>query len=258
MQRNTLLITIWIRLTEHERVPIGVKYYNPRVSFDGLHWFLIVAVETEVKSAIKPVNQGIGIDLGIRRLAICSDGPMYKNINKTGRVRQIKKKQRRLQRRISRKYRLNKKGEKFQKTRNIIKSEKKLLKIVHRLTNIRTNYIHHVINEIIKRVPSFIVLEDLNVKGMMRNRSRARAIQEEKWGDFYSIMQYKCEWNGINFISANRRYPSSKRCHVCGYIKKDLKPNETIYKCPVCGLVLDRDINASYNLYQYGELAVNQ
>ena len=184
-------------------------------------------------------------------MATCSSGHVYKNINKTSRVRRLKKKQRRLQRKISRKYEKNKKGESYQKTRNIIKSEKQLLRLTHRLTDIRTDYIHQATSEIVKREPSFIVMEDLNVTGMMKNKHLAKAIQEQKLAEFYRIMRYKCDRNGIKFITADRFYASSKLCSVCGHKKGDLKLSDRIYRCEHCGTVIDRDLNASVNLYKY-------
>ncbi len=121
----------WFRLAEHDRVPTDAKYSNPRISFDGLNWFLTVGIEFEVAEPPTIANDGIGIDLGVKDLAICSTGQVYRNINKTSRVRRLKKKQRRLQRKISRKYEKNKKGGSYQKTCNIIKSEKQLLRITH-------------------------------------------------------------------------------------------------------------------------------
>ena len=246
----------WFRLAEHDRIPIGKKYLNPRISFDGLNWFLTVGIEAEAQE-ITSSNDGIGIDLGVKDLAICSSGHVYKNINKTSRVRRLKKKQRRLQRKISRKYERNKKGESYQKTRNIIKSEKQLLRLTHRLTDIRTNYIQQATTEIVKREPSFIVMEDLNVKGMMKNKHLAKAVQEQKLAEFYRIMQYKCEWHGIRFITVDRFYPSSRLCSFCGHKKQDLKLSDRTYICEKCGTVIDRDMNASINLYQYGQSIIN-
>ena len=246
----------WFRLAEHKRVPVNAKYFNPRVRFDGINWYLTVGIEVSIAQSQKE-NDGLGIDLGVKDLAVCSSGQVYKNINKTSRVRRLKKKLRRLQRKISRKYNKNKKGESYKKTRNIIKSEKKLLKVSHRLTNIRTDYIQKTTTEIIKREPSFVVLEDLNVKGMMKNKHLARAIQEQKLSEFCRILKYKCEWNGIRFITADRFYASSKICSVCGNKKNDLKLSDRTYKCEHCGTVIDRDFNASVNLYKYGRLMVN-
>ncbi|MBR1657038.1 MAG: transposase [Synergistaceae bacterium] len=248
----------WFRLAEHERIPAGVKYCNPRISFDGLNWFITVSIEIEEPEPITGANDGIGIDLGVKDLAVCSSGHVYCNINKTSRVRRLKKKQRRLQRKISRKYIKNKKGESYQKTHNIIKSEKQLLRVNHRLTDIRTNYIHQITAEIIKREPSFIVMEDLNVKGMMKNKRLAQAVQEQKLAEFYRIMQYKCSWNGIRFITADRFYASSKICSVCGNKMNDLKLSDRMYHCGQCGTVINRDLNAGINLYQYGKSIINQ
>ena len=242
----------WFRLAEHDRIPVNAKYFMPRVSFDGLNWYLTIGIEIDAKIS-EPKNDGEAFDVGVKELVIGSSGHVYKNINKSKRVKQLKKRLRRLQRKISRKYNKNKKGGRYQKTRNIMKSEKQLLKISHRLTNIRTNYIHQVTTEIIKREPSFVVLEDLNVSGMMKNKHLARAIQEQKLAEFYRIMQYKCEWNGIRFITADRFYPSSKTCSRCGSIKKDLKLSDRIYHCEHCGAVINRDFNASVNLYNYGK-----
>ena len=242
-----------VRLAERNRIPTNAKYSNPRITFDGLNWWISVGIECE-ESKEQPLNQGIGIDIGIKALAICSDKKIYKNINKTAKVRKLKKKKRRLQRRISRKYSKNKKGEYYCKTRSIVKSEKKLLKITHRLTNIRHNYLHQTTSEIVSRKPKFIVLEDLNVRGMMHNRHLARAVQEQCFYEFYRQIQYKCQWHHIEFITADRFYPSSKLCSCCGYVKKDLKLSERIYVCPKCHNTIDRDFQASVNLMRYKEL----
>ncbi|MBQ6968713.1 MAG: transposase, partial [Synergistaceae bacterium] len=135
--------------------------------------------------------------------------------------------------------------------------EKQLLKINHRLTNIRTNHIQQATSEIVKREPSFIVMEDLNVSGMMKNKHLARAVQEQKLADFYRIMRYKSDWNGIKFITADRFFASSKLCSVCGNKKKDLKLSDRTYHCEHCGTVIDRDFNASVNLYKYGKSVIN-
>ena len=247
----------WIRLAEHNRIPLNCKYYNPRVTFDGLNWWISVGVEFS-ENTEKPLNDGLGIDIGIKDLAICSDKNTYKNINKTAKVKKLKKKKRRLQRKISKKYLKNKKGVCYCKTKNILKSEKQLLKINHRLTNIRHNYLHYVTSEIISRKPKFIVLEDLNVKGMMKNKHLAKAIQEQCFYEFYRQMQYKCNWNNIEFTTADRYYPSSKMCSCCGNIKKDLKLKDRIYICAECGNVIDRDYQASVNLKRYKELTAQQ
>ena len=243
----------WIRLAERNKIPTDTKYINPRITFDGINWWLSVGIEYADNTEI-PVNDGVGIDLGIKDLAICSDiDKPYKNINKTQKIRKLKKKKRRLQRKISRKYLMNKKGDSYCKTSNIIKIEKKLLKLNHRLTNIRHNYLHQVTTEIINRKPKFIVLEDLNVKGMMKNKHLSEAIAEQCFYEFYRQIEYKSLWNNIKFIIADRFYSSSKICSCCGAIKNDLKLSDRIYKCERCNTLIDRDKNASINLMNYGK-----
>lgn len=243
----------WIRLSERNKIPANGKYINPRITFDGINWWISVGIEY-ADNIEMPTNKGIGIDLGIKDLAICSDiDKPYKNINKTQKIRKLKKKKRRLQRQISRKYLINKKGDSYCKTSNIIKAEKRLLKLNHRLTDIRHNYLHQVTTEIINRKPKFIVLEDLNVKVMMKNKHLSEAVAEQCFYEFYRQIEYKSSWNNIKFIIADRFYASSKICSCCGAVKKDLKLSDRIYKCDNCNTVIDRDKNASINLYNYGK-----
>lgn len=243
----------WIRLAERNKIPVDSKYINPRITFDGINWWISVGIEQDENTEI-PTNDGIGIDLGIKDLAICSDSDKpYKNINKTQKIKRLKKKKRRLQRQISRKYLINKKGDSYCKTSNIIKTEKKLLKLNHRLTDIRHNYLHQTTTDIINRKPKFIVLEDLNVKGMMKNKHLSKVVQEQCFYEFYKQIEYKSLWNNIKFIIADRFYASSKICSCCGHIKKDLKLSDRTYKCDNCNTVIDRDKNASINLYNYGK-----
>lgn len=241
----------WVRLAEHGRIPTNVKYMNPRISFDGLNWWISVCVEfQDCKENLN--DDGIGIDLGIKDLAICSDNNKYKNINKSQTVEKLEKRKRRLQRNVSRKYEQNKKKDKYCKTCNIVKNEKLLLKVNHRLTNIRKNYLNQTISEIVNRKPRFICIEDLNVSGMMKNRHLSKAVQNQGFFEFRKQLEYKCNANGIQLIVADRFYPSSKLCSCCGKIKKDLKLSDRIYKCE-CGNVIDRDFQASLNLKAYGE-----
>ena len=247
----------WIRLAEHGRIPIeNVKYMNPRFKYDGLNWYITVGIEYEDSTSI-PSNDGIGIDLGIKDLAICSDEHKYQNINKTQKIKKLEKRKRKLQRSISRKYEKNKKGESYCKTSNIVKSEKKLLKLNHRLTNIRQNYLHQTTSEIVKREPSFICIEDLNVSGMMKNKHLSKAVQQQGFYKFRRQIEYKSAWNNIPIIIADRFFPSSKLCSCCGAIKKDLKLSDRIYKCE-CGNVIDRDYQAALNLKRYGEMVLEQ
>lgn len=246
----------WIRLCEKGRIPTNCKYMNPRFTFDGLHWWLSVSVEVDDNTDI-PTSEGIGIDLGLKDLAICSDENTYKNINKTQKVKRLDKKKRRLQRSISRRYNMNKEGERYRKTSNIIKREKELLKLTKRLTNIRHNHLHQTTSEIIKRKPSFICIEDLNVSGMMKNKHLSKAIQQQGFYEFRRQIEYKSDWNNIPVIIADRFFPSSKLCSCCGKIKKDLKLSDRIYKCG-CGNIIDRDFQASLNLKMYGETVLKQ
>lgn len=251
-QRKNRKIANWIKLSEKSRIPIVETYLNPRVTFDGIHWYVSVGVEHPDDIIPIPTNPGIGIDLGIKDLATCSDEHTYKNINKTDRVKRLEKQKHRKQRQISRKYELNKQGNKYVKTKNIEKSELKLLKLTHKLTNIHKNYIHQVTTEIIKREPSFIVIEDLNVTGMMKNKHLAKAIQRQSLSEFVNILTYKAEQNNIKIVYVDRFYPSSKTCSCCGAVKQTLKLTERVFVCNECGLEIDRDLNASLNLYRLG------
>ena len=246
----------WIKLCEKGRIPTDCKYINPRFTYDGLYWYVSVGIEVNDNTTL-PSNEGIGIDLGIKDLAICSDGNTYKNINKTQTVKKLEKKKRRLQRSISRKYEENKKGASYCKTSNIIKSEKELLKLNHRLTNIRQNYLHQTSAKIVKREPSFICIEDLNVSGMMKNKHLSKAVQQQGFYEFRRQIEYKTMWNNIPVVIADRFFPSSKLCSCCGSIKKDLKLSDRIYKCE-CGNIIDRDYQAALNLKQYGENVLKQ
>lgn len=242
----------WIKLCEKGRVPIDCKYTNPRFTYDGLYWYVSVGIEVDDNTII-PSNEGIGIDLGIKKLAVCSDENTYENINKTQRIKKLEKRKRRLQCSISRRYEKNKKGASYCKTSNVIKREKELLKLIKRLTNIRQDYLHQTTSEIVKRKPSFICIEDLNVSGMMKNKHLSKVIQQQGFYEFRRQIKYKSEWNNIPVIIADRFFPSSKLCSCCGHIKKDLKLSDRIYKCECCGNIIDRDLNASLNLKMYGE-----
>ena len=246
----------WIKLCEKGRIPTNCKYVSPRFTYDGLYWYVSVGIEVDDNIDL-PLNEGIGIDLGLKDLAVCSDKNIYKNINKTQEVKKLEKRKRRLQRSISRRYEQNKKGVNYCKTSNIIKREKELLKVSKRLMNIRHNYLHQITSGIVKRKPSFICIEDLNVSGMMKNRHLSKAVQQQKFYEFRRQIKYKSEWNNIAVIIADRFFPSSKLCICCGNIKKDLKLSDRIYKCE-CGNVMDRDFQASLNLKTHGENVLKQ
>lgn len=246
----------WIRLCEKGRIPTNCRYMNLRFTYDGLYWYVSVGFEVDITNTLAS-NEGIGIDLGIKDLAVCSNGSTYKNINKIQKVKKLEKRKRRLQRSISRRYEKNKKGVSYCKTSNIIKREKELLKVNKRLTNIRKNYLHQTTTEIIRRKPSFICMEDLNVRGMMKNRHLSKAVQQQGFYEFRRQIEYKSEWSNILVIIADRFFPSSKLCSCCGTVKTDLKLSDRTYKCE-CGNVIDRDFQASLNLQTYGENVLKQ
>ena len=245
------------------KLPKGKKYSNPHISFDGKYWYLSVGYEvSEIKC--KLTGESIGIDLGIKDLAICSNGKTYKNINKSHEVRRLEKVLKREQRKLSRMqerniscYKIvgNKRIPVFikplEECRNFQK-QKRRIKLRHRkLTNIRNNYLHQTTTEIVKTKPSRIVMERWNVKGMMKNKHLAKAIQKQKFYEFKRQICYKCQKYGIEFVEVPTFYPSSKTCSCCGSIKEDLKLCDRIYRCKECGLVIDRDLNASVNLANY-------
>jgi putative transposase len=239
----------WVAVKKNS-IPMNCKYTNPRVSFDGKYWFIAVGIEKE-QPIVELTNESIGIDVGVKDLAICSNGMTFKNINKTRVVKQLEKRLRRLQRRISRKYLKNKKGDKFAKTSNIIKIENQIRLLHRKLSNIRSNHIHQATNMIVKAKPSIVVMETLNIKGMMKNRHLSKAIAKQCLYEFKRQMQYKSEFNGIEFVEADKWYPSSKTCSECGHIKPKLSLSERTYICEECGCVIDRDFNASINLSRY-------
>ena len=235
-------------------------YSNPRISYDGKHWYLSVSYEVEPEK-IKLTGESIGIDLGVKELATVSTGKVYANINKTRRIQQLKKRLRRQQRKLSRKLAGNiEKRDSLQRPvwsrpirecRNI-ERQNAVIRLIHKkITDIRNNYLHQVTTEIVKTKPSRIVMEDLNVRGMMKNRHLSRAISEQKFYEFKRQIRYKCEQYGIEFVEVDRFYASSKTCSHCGHIKTDLRLSDRVYICAECGLRIDRDLNAAINLANY-------
>ena len=240
----------WVSLSEKDRIPEDSKYTNPRVTFDGVQWYISVGIEVE-QETLELTTESLGIDVGIKDLAICSNGIIVKNINKTKKIKKLEKKKRRLQRKVSNKYLKNKEGECYRKTRNIIKLEKNIKKLHRRLDNVRTDYKHKVTTKIVKTKPSRIVMENLNVKGMMKNRHLSKAIGQQGLFNFKNMIQYKSKKIGTEFVEADRWYPSSKTCSECGHVKIKLSLSEREFRCECCGTVIDRDLNASINLSRY-------
>jgi putative transposase len=238
----------WVRLKEKGYIPTtkdGYVIKSGTVSIKAGRYYVSALVEIPDTKITNNVNEGIGIDLGLKDLAIVSNGKTYKNINKSVRIKRLEKQLRREQRCLSRKYENLKKGESTQK--NIHKQRLKVQKLHHKIDNIRTDYINKTIAEIVKTKPSYITIEDLNVSGMMKNRHLSKAVASQKFYEFRAKLKIKCDDNGIELRIVDRFYPSSKLCHCCGSIKKDLKLSDRIYKCE-CGYVEDRDFNASLNL----------
>ena len=233
------------------QIPLNVKYSNSRCSFDGKYWILSVGIEQNENQVKLNKDLSLGIDLGIKDLAIISNKKVYKNINKSKEMRRLYKKLRRLQMQVSRKYEMNKDGMKFVKTKNIIKLEKQIKLVNRRISSIRENYNHHLTSYIVKQLPYRVVIEDLNVNGMMKNRHLSKAIARQGFYEIRRQLEYKSKFNGIELVIADRWYPSSKTCSCCGNVKRNLKLSDRTYICSECGLIIDRDYNASLNLANY-------
>ena len=227
---------------------LSCKKQVANISFDGKYWYLSYTEDVETKAQNLPdYTDGIGIDLGIKTLATVSDGTIVPNIKAFRRVRILNKRLKRLQRKVSRKYLINK-CNKHNKTKNIIKLEKRI-KLIHRsLKNIRINHIRKFVSELVKKQPQYIAIEDLNVKGMKRNKHLAKDISN---CSFYTIREHlirKATERSIVVRLVDRFYPSSKTCSKCGGYKKDLKLSQRVYHCNNCQEKIDRDFNASLNI----------
>ena len=239
----------WVRLKEKGYIPTtkdGWKIKSGTVSVKAGRYYVSVLVEMPDTKVANNSGAGIGIDLGLKDFAIVSSGKTYGNINKSARIRELEKQLRRAQRCLSRKYEEFKKGESTQRA-NIQKQRLKVQKLHQRLANIRTDYVNKVIAETVKTKPSYIAIEDLNVSGMMKNRHLSKAIASQKFYEFRAKLKTKCDDNSIELRIVDRWYPSSKMCHCCGRVSKDLKLSDRIYRC-ACGYIADRDFNASLNL----------
>ena len=245
----------WVRLKEKGYIPTNPNTHiikSGSVSYKAGRYYVSVLVEEQEREKVRLNNFGLGIDLGLKDFAICSDGKTYKNINKSSQIRKLKKKLRREQRRLSRKYesckKLNKNLERGATRQNIQKQKLKVQKLHQRLDNVRTDYLNKVISELVKTKPMWITIEDLNVSGMMKNRHLSKAIAQQKFFEFRIKLLAKCNLHGIELRLVDRFYPSSKICHCCGNVKSDLRLSDRTYHCDECGYTEDRDYNASLNL----------
>ena len=239
----------WVRIKEKGYIPTtkdGYMIKSGTVSVKAGRFYVSVLVEIPDINIDNNSNEGIGIDLGLKDFAIVSNGKTYRNINKSAGLKKLEKQLIREQRSLSRKYENLKKGESTQRA-NIQKQKLKVQKLHHKMDNIRTDYINKTIAEIVKTKPSYITIEDLNVKGMMKNRCLSKAVASQKFYEFRTRLKAKCDENGIELRVADRFYPSSKTCHHCGSVRKNLKLSDRIYRCE-CGYVADRDLNAALNL----------
>ena len=246
------------------KIPKGSHYKNPRISFDGKYWYLSFSYEVP-EISVELTDLVIGVDLGVKTLATLSTGEFIENINKSRRVKQLEKQLRREQRHLARQLQANTKGvlttengsrkpiyERSLDLCSNIQATKRKIKLLYRkLSSIRLNHIHQTTSHLIKQLPKGIVIEDLNVRGLMKNRHLAKYIQNAMFSEFRRQLDYKCLQYGIYLVVADRFYPSSKMCSYCGNIKSELNLNERVYKCSSCGLKKDRDLNAAENLAYY-------
>ena len=239
----------WVRMKEKGYVPTtkdGYVIKSGHVSIKADRYYVSVLIEIPNNKIANHSKEGIGIDLGLKDFAIVSNGKTYKNINKSAKLKKLEKQLIREQRSLSRKYENLKKGESTQRA-NIQKQKLKVQKLHHKIDNIRTDYINKTIAEIVKTKPSYITIEDLNVSGMMKNKHLSNAVASQKFYEFRTKLQAKCKESGIELRVVDRWYPSSKTCHCCGAIRKDLKLSDRIFRCD-CGYIEDRDFNAALNL----------
>lgn len=238
------------------KIPKGERYSDPRIKYDGEYWYLTAGYKIREEN-LELTSEVLGIDLGVSKLAVCSDGKVYENINKTSKMKRLEKKLKKEQRRLSRKRNIKK--EKYpikdvENCKNIQKQKKKVLRIYRRMTDIRVNHLHQVTTEIVKTKPSKIVMEDLDVKGLMKNKLMSKLLREQSLRRFRDMVEYKSEAKGIEFELAGRYFPSSKLCSGCHTKKETIGLDERVYKCESCGSEIDRDYNASLNIKNYSYL----
>ena len=249
----------WMRVKEYGYIPKNGIVKSGTICKRAGRYFVSVLCELEETAPKPTLNQtGLGIDLGVKDFAIRSDGIVHENINKTGKVKKIEKRLKREQRSLSRKFEhLKKRGEESvtNKRANIDKNILRVQKLHARLANIRLACVKSIVNNVVKTKPTFITVEDLNVKGMMKNKHLSKAVAGQCFYTFKTWLLTKCEEYGIELRQVDRFYPSSKLCSSCGQKKVDLKLSDRVYTCE-CGHVMDRDSNAAINLLQAKEYTI--
>jgi len=246
----------FVQLKEKDYVPVNSEVTSGTVSYEAGRYYVSVLVKEELQQNHLPYSEGIGIDLGVKEFAVISNGLEKKNINKTKKIKNLEKKLKREQRRLSKKYENKKKGVATKSAKNIDKQALKVQKLHQKLKNIRHNYVNEIVSELVKNKPEYITIEDLNIKGMMKNRHLSKAIAQQNFYYFKTKLQKKCKQLGIELRIVSRWYPSSKTCACCGNIKKDLKLSDRVYICEECGYKKDRDLNAAINLKNAKEYAI--
>ena len=244
----------YISLAEKNRIPQNVKYYNPRVVFDGDRFYIVVAVDDEYapKKKIKEkTDEVIGIDLNVSTIVL-SNNKKYKSINKEKRIKKATRKLKLLQRKSSRRY-INALNNKkiLKEAKNFIEIKKLIRKCYRRLSNLRDDYINKVIDDILYKPPKRIVIETLDIKSMQQNKKISSLIQISSFRNFINTLKEKCNKQNVLITEADKYYPSSKMCSTCGSIKKDLLLSDRVYYCEACDYVINRDLNAAINLAKY-------
>lgn len=247
----------FVQLKEKGYIPINAKVMSGTVSMQAGRYYVAVLVDEQFSITItQNRDYGVGIDIGLKEFATMSNKITKKNINKTSQVKKLEKSLKRKQRCLSRKYENKKRGEATKSARNIDKQKLKVQKLHQRLTNIRKDYVNQIVSELVKSKPKYITIEDLNVKGMMKNRHLSKAVAQQNFYYFRTQLESKCKQYGIELRIVSRWYPSSKTCACCGYIKKDLKLSDRVYICEDCGFEIDRDLNAAINLMNAKEYTI--
>lgn len=237
----------FVRLKEKGYIPVDKIIKSGCISKQANKYFVSVIIDIDTSQPISTYNNGIGLDLGLKEFAVLSTGKIYKNINKSRVIKNIEKRLKREQKRLSKKY-INKKKGIATLNKNIYKKISRIQKLYYRLSCIITDYINKIVNEVVKTKPQFITIENLNITGMMKNRHLSKAIANQKFYEFRTKLINKAKRLNIEIRLADTFYPSSKLCSYCNNIKHDLKLKDRIYKCNYCGREIDRDYNASINL----------